>query len=154
MQARFFTFGVALATLGVSLAVLPAGAQNTDPIKQRQELMKKNGRSAKGASEMIKGEAAFDPATAATIFTEMHDVAMEFGDYFPEDSKTGEKTEAAPAIWERPAEFQAALVKFQEDTQAAIDAAPQDLEAFRQAFGRVAENCKGCHEDFRIDKEG
>ncbi|UIJ72820.1 cytochrome c [Aurantimonas sp. HBX-1] len=154
MQARFFTAAVALATLSLSLAVLPAGAQNTDPIKQRQELMKKNGKSAKGASEMIKGEATFDPATAATIFTQMHDVAMEFGDYFPEDSKTGEDTEAAPAIWERPAEFQAALVKFQEDTQAAIDAAPQDLEAFRQVFGRVAENCKGCHEDFRIDKEG
>jgi cytochrome c556 len=153
MQARYLTVAVALAALGTSLIALPAGAQNTDPIKQRQELMKENGRSAKGAGEMIKGEAVFDPATAATIFTEMHDVAMEFGDYFPEDSKTGEDTEAAPAIWERPAEFQAALVKFQEDTQAAIDSAPQDVEAFRQAFGRVAENCKGCHEEFRIDKD-
>lgn len=154
MQARFLTVAVALSTLGASLAVLPAGAQNTDPIKQRQELMKENGRSAKAAGEMIKGEAAFDPATAATIFTEMHDVAMEFGDYFPDDSKTGEDTEAAPAIWERPDEFQAALVKFQEDTQAAVDAAPQDIEGFRQAFGSVAENCRSCHEEFRIDEDG
>ena len=154
MQARFLTVAVALSTLAASLAVLPAGAQNTAPIKQRQELMKENGRSAKSAGEMIKGEAAFDPAKAATIFTEMHDVAMEFGDHFPEDSKTGEETEAAPAIWERPAEFEAALVKFQQDTQTAMDAAPQELDAFRQAFGSVAENCKGCHEEFRLDKDG
>lgn len=154
MQARFFTFAIAVATLGGSLAVLPAAAQNTEVIEQRQELMKENGRSAKTAGEMIKGEAAFDPATAATIFADMHEVAVEFGDYFPEDSQTGAETEAAPAIWERPDEYQAALVKFQEDTQAAIDAAPQDIDTFRQAFGRVAENCRSCHEEFRIDEDG
>ena len=67
--------------------------------------------------------------------------------------KTGGDTEAAPAIWEKPAEFEAALVKYQDDTQAAIDAAPQDVDAFKQAFGQVAQDCKGCHEDFRIDKD-
>ncbi|HEX2018603.1 MAG TPA: cytochrome c [Aurantimonas sp.] len=153
MQARSFTVALVIAAIGTAFAAPPAGAQNLEAIKQRQELMKENGRSAKAASEMIKGEAAFDPATAAAIFVEMHDVAVEFGDLFPEDSKVGEETEAAPAIWERPEEFQAALAQFRDDTEAAMDAAPQDIATFRQAFGRVAENCKGCHEEFRIDKD-
>ncbi|MEF2550506.1 cytochrome c [Aurantimonas sp. A2-1-M11] len=134
-------------------ALLPAHAQNVEPIETRQDLMEENGDSAKAGGAILKGEAPFETAKATAIFSEMHDVAMKFGDYFPEDSKTGNDTEAAPAIWEKPDEFQAALVKFQEDTKAAMDAAPQDIEAFKQTFGMVTQNCKGCHEDFRIDKD-
>ncbi|MAY27786.1 MAG: cytochrome C554 [Aurantimonas sp.] len=145
-----------VVTAGVVLSaatMVPAFAQNVEPIEARQALMEDNGDSAKAGGAMLKGEAPFDAAKVAAIFTEMHDVAMKFGDYFPEDSKTGNDTEAAPAIWEKPDEFEAALVKFQEDTQAAIDAAPQDMESFKQAFGMVTQNCKGCHEEFRIDKD-
>ncbi len=140
-----------LALAGAAILAAPAIAQNLDAIKMRQQLMEENGDAAKAGGAILKGQAEFSPAKAEEIFSHMHEVAMKFGDYFPEDSKTGGKTEAAPAIWEKPDEFKAALVKYQNDTQAALDAAPQDVDAFKQAFGMVAQNCKGCHEEFRID---
>ncbi|MAU95771.1 MAG: cytochrome C554 [Fulvimarina sp.] len=152
IQRRSLSLAV-LALSGAAILAGPALAQNLDAIKTRQELMKDNGKAAKEAGAILKGEAEFSADKATEIFTRMHDIAVKFGDHFPEDSKTGGDTEAAPAIWEKPAEFEAALVKYQDDTQAAIDAAPQDVDAFKQAFGQVAQNCKGCHEDFRIDKD-
>ncbi|MCQ0989769.1 c-type cytochrome [Jiella marina] len=152
MQKR--PFGLAtLALAGAAILAVPAIAQNMEAIEKRQQLMEDNGDAAKLGGAMLKGEQEFTADKAAQVFSQMHDIAMKFGDYFPEDSKTGGDTEAAPAIWEQPEEFQAALVKYQEDTQAAMDAAPQDIDAFKQAFGMVTQNCKGCHEDFRLDKD-
>ena len=142
----------ALGALALAPLVLPAAAQNTAVIKERQEAMKAVGKSAKTAGQMLKGEVPFDPATAAELFATMHASAEKFGGLFPEDSKTGEKTEAAPAIWEKPDEFKAKLAKFDGDITAAIAAKPADLDAFKAAFQAVGANCKGCHQEFRVDK--
>ncbi|MBO0902963.1 c-type cytochrome [Jiella sonneratiae] len=147
---RPFRFAV-LAVAAATIVAVPAVAANLDAIKARQELMKKNGKATKAGAMILKGEAKFSPDKATEIFTEMHEVAMKFGDYFPEDSKEGGKTEAAPAIWQKPDDFKAALVKYQEDTKAALDAAPKDEDAFKQQFGMVTQNCKNCHEKFRLD---
>ncbi|MEC5291636.1 cytochrome c [Aurantimonas sp. C2-6-R+9] len=151
MQIR--TLALVLATTTAAAFALPAVAQNAEPIKQRQELMEGNGKAAKLSGQMLKGEAEFDPTKAAEAFQAFHQAAEKFGSLFPEDSKTGEETEAAPAIWEKPEEFQAAVAKFEKDAATAIAADPQDIDAFKQSFAMVAENCKGCHEDFRIKKE-
>jgi cytochrome c556 len=142
----------ALGALALTPLVLPAAAQNTAVIKERQEAMKAVGKSAKTAGQMLKGEVPFDPATAAELFATMHASAEKFGGLFPEDSKTGEKTEAAPAIWEKPEDFKAKLAKFDGDISAAIAAKPADLDAFKAAFQAVGANCKGCHQEFRVDK--
>lgn len=149
-QTRLLALVVVTATAALAL---PAYAQNAEPIKQRQELMKGNGKAAKLSGQMIKGEAEFDPTKAAEAFQAFHTTAEKMDTLFPEDSKTGEETEAAPAIWEKPEEFQAAVAKFEKDSATAIAADPQDIDAFKQSFAMVAENCKGCHEDFRIKKE-
>ena len=94
----------------------------------------------------------YDAAKAAAIFTSMHSVAVNFGKHFPATSKTGGKTEAAPAIWEKPAEFKAALAKFEADSKAAMAAKPATLDAFKPVFFSVVGNCKSCHEVFRIKK--
>jgi len=151
MQIR--TLALVLATTTAAAFALPAYAQNAEPIKQRQELMEGNGKAAKLSGQMIKGEAEFDPVKAAEAFQAFHTTAEKMGTLFPEDSKTGEETEAAPAIWEKTEEFQAAVAKFEKDSATAIAADPQDIDAFKQSFAMVAENCKGCHEDFRIKKE-
>ena len=138
----------------VSLVALtaPALAQG-DPIATRQSLMKQNGKDAKAGGEMLKGVTPFDAAKAQTIFAEMSDVAGKFGNYFPKGSETGGKTEAAPAIWSKPADFKTALAKFQKDTAAAVAAKPATLAAFGQQFGAVTANCKSCHEAFRVKKD-
>ena len=142
----------ALGALTLAPLVLPAAAQNVAVIKERQAAMKAVGKSAKTAGEMLKGAVPFDAATAAGLFATMNDSAQKFDGLFPEDSKTGEKTEAAPAIWEKPDEFKAKLAKFDGDITAAIAAKPADLDAFKAAFQAVGANCKGCHQEFRVDK--
>ena len=152
---KFRRLTIALALLGCSagaLAVLPAGAQNLDVIKQRQEAMKHIGGAAKSGGQMLKGEVAFDATKAADVFTVMASNAKDFGTWFPEDSKTGGKTEAAPAIWDKPDEFKAKLTKFQADIAAAAESKPESLDSFKTAFGNVAKNCKSCHQEFRVDK--
>ena len=100
---------------------------------------------------MLKGEVPFDAAKAQAIFAGMHSVAAKFGNYFPAGSGGGD-SEAAPAVWEKPAEFKAALAKFEKDTAAAMAAKVTTKEAFGQQFGMVTANCKSCHETFRIKK--
>ncbi len=130
-------------------AALPALAQNESVIKERQQLMKNNAKAARTASEIIKGSQPFDAAVAAGVFQTLNEDAKKFATLFPEDSKTGAKTEASPAIWEKPAEFKAANDKFIAETQAALDAKPADVDSFKAAFTKVAANCQGCHQQFR-----
>jgi cytochrome c556 len=141
---------LAAALLTASFA-LPAIAQ-TDPIAARQALMKSNGKDTKAGAAMLKGEVPFDAAAGQAIFAHMNDVANKFGNYFPKGSETGGDTEAAPAIWAKPADFKAALVKFQTDTAAAMAAKPATQAEFGKQFGAVTANCKSCHEAFRIKK--
>ncbi|WP_279482624.1 cytochrome c [Aureimonas sp. SK2] len=147
------TWKTGFAGLIVSAALLapllPATAQNTDVIAERQQLMKNNAAAARAANALIKGEQPYDAAKATEILTTLNTDAQKFGTLFPEDSKTGGKTEAAAAIWEKPAEFEAANAKFVADTQAALDAKPADVEAFKTAFAGVAANCQSCHQQFR-----
>jgi cytochrome c556 len=151
MKTRTLGFAaLLLAAAAIPLAV-PALAQNLDAIGARQEAMKTVGKSAKAAGGYLKGETEFDAAKAAELFTVMKASAVTFSKNFPEDSKTGNKTEASPAIWEKPDEFKAKLAKFESDLDAAIAAKPATLDAFKTSFGAVGQNCKSCHQEFRLD---
>jgi len=136
----------------LSVSALAAGAYAIeDPIFTRQSLMDANGAAAGAGAAMLKGEAPFNEAVGKSVFQTMHAVAYSYGDYFPAESNTG-KTKASPKIWEDAAGFAAALQQFQKDTDAALAAKPADLEAFKTAFGQVANNCKTCHDKFRISE--
>lgn len=146
---RRFIIGLA----ALSVAAVTAGAYAVeDPIKTRKFLMDANGAAAGAAVAMIKGEVPFHPGVAKSAFQTMHAVAYTYGDYFPEGSGAGD-TKASPKIWEDAAGWAAALAKFQQDTDAALAANPQDLDSFKAEFGKVAANCQSCHDTFRISNE-
>ncbi len=144
-----------LLAMGLAVAgslTMAAVAQPVDPIAVRQALMKQNGKDTKAAFGMIKGDVPFDAGAAAAILASVSSAAAKFGTYFPANSQTGGDTEAAPAIWTKPDAFKAALIKFQTDSAAARDAKPATLDAFKAAFLPVTQNCKSCHEAFKIQK--
>ena len=145
-----------IAALSLAALALPVAAQPADAIAARQAIMKQNGRDTGAGAKMLKGEVPFSAASAMAIFKNMNDTATRFGTLFPKGSEiggTGGDTEAAPAIWSKPADFKAAVMKFDADTRAAMAAKPATLDAFKAQFITVTGNCRSCHEGFRIKKD-
>jgi cytochrome c556 len=142
---------ITLMALAVALPGVVAGAAAAGPIEDRQAIMKGNGRDTKLGGDMLKGAAPFDAATANKILANYAAAAKAFPTHFPAGSDKGD-TEAAPAIWAKPADWKAATAKFQADTAAAAALKPTDAAGFGKAFGMVTANCKSCHEAFRIKK--
>lgn len=143
--------GIAAIALSAT-AVLAAD----DPIAVRKALMDANGAAAGAAAGMLKGEIDYNPKVAKAAIAQFRATAFAFGDYFPEGTDKGDTT-AAPAIWEDPTAFDEALAEYRSDAVAAAKASgkdgPADLEAFKAAVTPVLDNCRGCHEDFRIKKD-
>lgn len=133
--------------LGLGLTAVLA---QSDPIAERRNTMKAVGAATRDGAAMAKGEAAFDAAKAQAVFKVYVDAAKKMPGLYPDSSKTGGETTAAPKIWEDQAGFKAAFVKFEADSSAG--ASVTDLAGFRTAFGNATKNCGGCHEVYRIKK--
>jgi cytochrome c556 len=138
---------VILAVAALALAASFAVAQS-NPILARKALMKANGEQAKIGAAIAKGDAPFDLTKAQTIFATFTEAAEKAPALFPDNSKTGSKTEALPAIWKNKADFEARFVKFGTDTKAAQDEV-KDLATFKTVWsGLIRKNCTGCHEKY------
>jgi cytochrome c556 len=142
---RFVLVATMLA-LGISFAAAES------PIAERKALMKKNGDAAKLGAQFVKGEAPFDLAKAKAIFATYAAAAAKMPALFPADSKTGEKTEALPVIWEKMDDFKAKFQKLGADAKAA-EAKVTDLDSFKTQFSAVQKNCGGCHQTYRVKKK-
>src|SRR5947207_14996439 len=139
-----------LAVAAIAIGVTAVAAQS-DPIAARKAVMKENGAQTKVGVAMAKGEAPYDQAKAQAIFANYVDVATKMPTLFPENSKTGGDTTAAPAIWANMSDFKARFDKFGAEAKAA-QASVKDLDSFKASFGGLTKNCGGCHETYRIKK--
>jgi cytochrome c556 len=137
--------------VGVTIALGVSALSAQDFIGQRRDLMKQSGAQARIGTQMVRGEAPYDQAKAQAIFQTYIDKAAKLPQLFPDNSKTGGETTASPAIWEKPAEWKAAIAKFEAESKAALTAT-KDLESFKTQFSMVGRNCGACHETFRVKK--
>jgi cytochrome c556 len=139
-----------LVTAALAIGATAVMAQG-DPIAIRKQTMKGVGDATKIGSAMAKGEAPFNAAKAKEILQVYADAADKMHAYFPENSKTGSETTAAPKIWESQAEFRKRFDDWAADIKKA-SAQTDDLESFKTAFSTLTKACGGCHETFRIKK--
>lgn len=137
---------VAVMALGVTAA---AAQSCQDVINTRQTLMKKSGAAGKLASQMIKGDAPFDLAKTKDIFAAFADDASKMPTLFPDCSKTGDHTTAAPSIWDKSADFKALIAKFAADVKAGQDST-KDLDTFKASIQTIGKDCASCHQTFRV----
>ena len=144
-------FRTVIAVSAVLLLGVTAAAAQSCPefIQKRQTLMKKSGEEAKIGTAMIKGEKPFDAAKVQEIYAAFAEDAKQMPTLFPDCSKSGAKTTAAPAIWERMDDFKAAIAKFAADIKAAQDN-PKDLDTLKANFQTIGKNCSSCHQTFRV----
>ncbi len=149
MMSKPFGLAVVVAAiLGASVATATA-----DPIADRQELMKGNGKAVKAVVAMLKGETPYDGAAVEKAMTGINKSLTTFVTLFPKGSETGGKTEAKPEIWQDKADFDAKAKDLEAATAKAAAAAPNGLDAFKVAFGPVGKACKACHEKYREEKK-
>lgn len=122
-------------------------------VKERHD----NFESIGDAFKAIRGElekGAPDFALIATNATEINTRALKIEGHFPVGTSTenGFKTEALPAIWEKPEEFKAAAQKLvDESATLAEQAKGGDKAAVSAQAMAMGGSCKGCHDKFRLD---
>jgi cytochrome c556 len=138
------------AAVAVALSASAVIAQSK-AIAERKEIMKGVGAAAKEGAAMARGSAPYDNAKAVQVFVVYANAAAKMPGLFPEDSKTGGETTAAPKIWEDMAGFKAAFAKMEADSKAA-QSSVKDLDSFKTAFGAMGKQCGACHEVYRIKK--
>lgn len=148
------SFLLPLVAVAVAAGTLAATAQTLSgeaAINERKTIMKGVGQATRTASGMAKGDTPFDLAAARKVFDTYAQAANKMPALFPDDSKTGGETSAAPKIWEDMAGFKASFAKLEKDA-AAAGAKTTDLDTFKVSFAEVSKSCGACHQTYRIQK--
>ena len=145
-RVRLTVFLAALTFAGAALA-------DDDPRHVRHELMEDVRDAAKPVGQMMRGEADFDADTVMSSLGVFKEAAATFGDLFPEGTESGMDTEAAPAIWEDRAGFDAAIAAWQKAIDGAIADSPATGEELGPKVGPVFKACKDCHDTYRIEDD-
>jgi cytochrome c556 len=143
----------ALLVVGALLLGVGAVSAQQEIVKDRQTLMKANGRALGGTlSAMAKGDKPYDQAAVDAALTVLDDTAKKLPTLFP-DSTKGMKTEGdystSPKVWEDKAGFDAKVVSFAK-TVADAKAKIKDLDSLKANVGGIGKECGGCHETFRL----
>jgi cytochrome c556 len=137
----------AIAALGITAT---AGFASADPIQTRQTIMKSVGAAAKVSGETIKGNIPFNQDVVNSALATLAAASLSYREFFPAGSETGGNTHAKDTIWSDNAGFIAVNEKFAAAATEAFAAKPANVDAFKAAFGKIAENCKACHETYRV----
>lgn len=135
---------VVAALVGITTAVIA----QSDPITERRNLMKGVGRVTGLGAQMVKGEAPFDVQKARDVLRTYAEATEKMPTLYPDNSKEGGGTSAAPKIWEAKADFDARFAAWSTEIKA-NSASVETLDGFKTAFGAVTKSCGGCHQNFR-----
>lgn len=117
-------------------------------IKERKSIFSKNYKTAKRV-QGLASNGNLDEAKKLMI--EMSDNYKRLLDLFPENSKTGFKTEALPAIWENKNEFNLLMTKASSNMieLTSVIAGAEDVKATLGKY--MWGSCKACHSKFRAE---
>lgn len=139
----------AAAILLPATAVLAANPADT--IKARQENFKAMGKAMKAIGDELKSPTP-NLAVISAGAKDLNSAAVNVGKFFPKGTgvESGQKTDALPAIWAKPADFNAANGKLVGASKALLAAsASGNIDQVKASVGGVGGSCKGCHDNFR-----
>lgn len=142
-----------VAAAGIAIGTTALIAQQ-DPIAERQELMKEQGRSMYGVLGRIeRGQEPYDQAKVDAAFAQLAATAPKIKTLFPEDSKPKDMPTkgyiASEKIWQNKADFDQWADKLEKaiaDNRAKV----KDPESLKVALEAVNATCNGCHEVYRV----
>jgi cytochrome c556 len=117
-------------------------------IKERKSIFSKNYKTAKRVNSLASNG---DIDEAKKLMIEMSDNYKRLLDLFPENSKTGFKTEALPSIWENKDEFNLLMTKAS-NNMIELTSVIDETEDMKATLGKYMwSSCKSCHSKFRAE---
>ncbi len=148
--------GYAVVAAHAAATVQVAAATPAEAIKERQALMKDQGKHAKAISEFVESGAG-TAADVATHAAALKEDAGKIPALFPAGTGVDDgvaETAAKKEIWDDFAAFEAAASKLG-DLAGAVEAAAAagDKQQIADAFATMGKDgCGGCHSTFRVKK--
>ena len=130
------------ALLGAVVAVAA-----DDPVAERKQLMKGNGKVTKDMVGMLRGQAPFDMAAVTEALKVYANTAEKAPALWP-DSTKGAKSATLPEAFEKKQDFEERFKKFGTDVKAA-QGTIKDEASFKSDMKVVLKNCNSCHELYR-----
>jgi cytochrome c556 len=141
---------IAVLAIGFSLGTVMA---QQDPVKTREDLMKKNNDHAIAVVKMMRGQQPFDAAAVDAAFKQWADTAHVLPSLFPENSKTGGDNRASPKIWVNEKDFDEKAAAFGKAVMENHDKAKSSLDGLKAAISVVGKACDDCHKEYRLSKQ-
>jgi cytochrome c556 len=120
----------------------------------RKSIFKLIGANFRPLGAILKDGGPYDAAEVNKRITRVLFLSGLLNEAFPENSNIGEPdTKAKPEVWTKRAEFQKSLKDFQDHLVALSDINEKDkglTDSFKTALGAVAQDCKSCHDEFKL----
>lgn len=143
----------AVLSISVLLIAAPIAAHQgaTGIVKDRMEMMKGFGDAAKAMAPMVLGKKPYDAEKMKVLAQKIREGAgQHMVDMFPEGS-LDKPTDAKPVIWREWEKFKDLAHRLEEGAASLMFVA-EDQALAKQAFARLGNTCKDCHETFREKK--
>ena len=150
---------ISLLAIPLALAAVTALAHGgaTGIVKERMDQMVAISKAMKAIGAMLKGAEPYDAGRVRSLATEIGQMGgSHLTELFP-DGSLDKPTEALPEIWTDWSRFEQQAADMQRAALALADGADlprsrTDPQSPDLLFRELGATCKGCHEDFRIEK--
>lgn len=145
---KLAVMGLTAVLAGVSMATL-AAPKPFEAIEYRQGIFKAVKWNFGPMGDMVKGKTEFNAAEFSRRADNLAALSkMPLEGFIP--GTYASKTAALPAIESEWDTFAKGMETFAANSAALADAAKGgDMNAIRPAFMKVAQSCKGCHDNFK-----
>jgi len=140
------TLGAALTALSISAPALADRAE--DAIKYRQGVFTAFRWHFGAMGAMVRGKMEYDAQQFAHHATQLAALTRMPREGFIDGSDFGD-TAAKAELWENLDDVNARFDKLISDADALLAVTGGSLDDVRPAFGAVAKNCKGCHDNYK-----
>ena len=140
------TLGATLTALSMSAPALADRAE--DAIKYRQGVFTAFRWHFGTMGAMVRGKMEYDAQQFAHHATQLAALTRMPREGFIDGSDFGD-TAAKEELWENLDDVNARFDKLISDADALLAVTGGSLDDVRPAFGAVAKNCKGCHDNYK-----
>lgn len=125
-----------------------------EAVEQRRAAFNLVGKSFKPIGGILKGEVDYNSVDVVELANRLVFLNGFLHGTFPEDSNVGEPQSKAKAeIWKDKEDFKKRLKEFRANTENLLAVAERDKApsgAFKEAAQKVAQDCKGCHDNYKL----